>query len=479
MNNFLIVFVVFCNILVFSVARAQVPSQLGYSTIVFQLRGDYPEDLVLDGFGYGNALYGQGLLDLQKKNDSTYYTSFQNPVISSYYLVLNGNYFSTYIAPNRNDTLIISFDSTRDIRVDYRGDNKALFDHSAKYVAIMENYFFGNKEIDSWTRKDFAISNAQELLDYTNERISKKNVHLHSENTAPAVLSVGKEVIDVSELGFAMRKKDQLPDGASLEGRFDFYRTIFRNNASLLGMDRPMSKIVYDEILSDSLLNLPNLSKMGPHRFEQDLDAVFQNSLGESRQAFFEHLIAIAYMNLLEGGKSLSASEKLDVLSYFTDSALKASIIYKSEMNSKNVLTSNVNYLPFDKSEPNVFKSLISRYKGKIILIDFWATWCGPCIQGFNELRPLKEKFANNKDIVFLYLTDESSNYDSWKGYTERLEGEHYLLSKEQFDLIYQEKKLKGLPHYMLIDSTGNIKYSQTMPKELLSTIERWIQSSR
>lgn len=437
------------------------------------MKGNYPDKFFLESFGYGNAIYGQGLLDLKQKNDSTYYASFVNPIISSYYLTIHGNYYSSYIAPNRNDTLSISFYSEKDIKIGYRGDNEELFNHSAEYVEVMKNYFFINNEIDNWTQKDILINNPNDLLDYINARIQKKNEHLYSKNPVPAIINIGKEVIDVSEISFAMGVRNRLVDAKPLEQRFLFYRTIFRNKASLLGMDRPMSKIVYEEILNDSGLNLPNLSKVGPYQFEQFLKSIFQNSLGDSSQTFFEHLIAIAYLNLLKGGKSLSASEELDVLSYFTDNAIKSSIIYKSEMNSKDILQSNVNYLPFDKSDPNIFKSLISKYKGKKILIDFWATWCGPCIQGFNELRPLKEKFAEKNDVVFLYLTDESSNYDSWKGYTERLEGEHYLLKKEQFDLIYKENKLKGLPHYMLIDPEGNIKYSETMPKNLLSTIER------
>lgn len=61
------------------------------------------------------------------------------------------------------------------------------------------------------------------------------------------------------------------------------------------------------------------------------------------------------------------------------------------------------------------FKEITDRYLGKVIFIDIWATWCGPCRASFAHVKPLQQ-YAKENDIVLLYVSiDRPMNADLWK----------------------------------------------------------------
>jgi thiol-disulfide isomerase/thioredoxin len=102
-------------------------------------------------------------------------------------------------------------------------------------------------------------------------------------------------------------------------------------------------------------------------------------------------------------------------------------------------------------------KELFEAYKGKVVYIDFWASWCKPCLQEMPKSRVLREKLKD-QNIVFLYLgyNDTKTN---WLGARKELgiEGEHILLSPTLIQEAKRTFNVTGIPHYAIIDKDGTI----------------------
>jgi len=126
----------------------------------------------------------------------------------------------------------------------------------------------------------------------------------------------------------------------------------------------------------------------------------------------------------------------------------------------KEGLTENIHYLELAEVAPeNTLQFLLDRYKGKTIMIDMWATWCGPCIQGQKAMEPVKQELKD-KDIVYLNITYSTSPFDDWKKMVRDIPGEHYYLSPEQFEALSRLYQSGGsIPTYAIYNPKGELVY--------------------
>lgn len=115
---------------------------------------------------------------------------------------------------------------------------------------------------------------------------------------------------------------------------------------------------------------------------------------------------------------------------------------------------SNLNILT---TENNFLQELTKKYPNKVIYLDFWAPWCGPCM---NEMIPAQEikQQLQDKGVVFVYLANQCKEA-AWKATIaeKSIKGEHYLLSDKQFALLRDIFSIKGIPHFAIINKLGEI----------------------
>jgi thiol-disulfide isomerase/thioredoxin len=116
----------------------------------------------------------------------------------------------------------------------------------------------------------------------------------------------------------------------------------------------------------------------------------------------------------------------------------------------------------------------LSEYRGKIVVLDFWATWCGPCKEIMPRMQKLHEKYKDQGVSVFgvnSWENQDPAGFMQQKRYTYGL-----LLKGEQITEAY---KVTTMPAVYMIGADGRIIYSHegVDDKNLSGLIEKQLKS--
>jgi thiol-disulfide isomerase/thioredoxin len=112
------------------------------------------------------------------------------------------------------------------------------------------------------------------------------------------------------------------------------------------------------------------------------------------------------------------------------------------------------NFTCYDINDKEVH---LSDFKGKVVYLDFWATWCNPCKQEKPHFVKLSTQYQN-KGIVFISLSlDDPNKFEEWKKMTQNEKSIVHLRTHAGWDPEFIEKfQVTSIPTFMLIDAEGN-----------------------
>lgn len=202
----------------------------------------------------------------------------------------------------------------------------------------------------------------------------------------------------------------------------------------------------------DSLLTNPNLKELWLTRLmHQQLDA--------SHVPFSTTKMKI----YLEEVKNPDLTAEVIERNSFYEGVKNKTVTFESSLK-------NTAHLSEYKDADSLFKALIAPYKGKVIYVDFWGTWCGPCKENMQYSNALKER-VKGKEVIFMYFANRSPE-DSWKSIIQeyKITGEnvvHFRLPDNQQSMIERMFSVKSFPTYMLIDKEGHVvNASASQPKQ-------------
>lgn len=92
--------------------------------------------------------------------------------------------------------------------------------------------------------------------------------------------------------------------------------------------------------------------------------------------------------------------------------------------------------------------------KGKVVLLDFWATWCGPCEELVPELNQYKKKFG--KDLAIIGITDETAKKVQKFSKTTPIDYDVALAPELE---MYKAIGISGIPHCLVISADGIVRW--------------------
>jgi thiol-disulfide isomerase/thioredoxin len=100
---------------------------------------------------------------------------------------------------------------------------------------------------------------------------------------------------------------------------------------------------------------------------------------------------------------------------------------------------------------------ILQEQQGKVVFLDIWASWCGPCKEEMKASKALQSKL-NSSEVVFIYLSIDESDL-AWKKAVQKLNlkplGLHYRRGQKAATELMQFLRARTIPRYVIFDRKG------------------------
>lgn len=221
---------------------------------------------------------------------------------------------------------------------------------------------------------------------------------------------------------------------------------------------------------------LVNFTLQKPPKTIRFLETFLQNAadVPRDKQAYTHYYLAEAYKQ--EGKYDKAEAEYNTVINQFGDvdrrlsSAVQQSL---AMLDSERRLKIGGDPIPFEVTSLEGQKLSLEKYKGKVVLLDFWATWCAPCRQEMPNVIKVYDKYNNDGfEIVGISLDRERKDLDSYID-KYKISWPQYFDGKFWRNDVATKYGVQSIPATFLIGKKGKIRYKSLRGGQLETAVKK------
>jgi peroxiredoxin len=187
----------------------------------------------------------------------------------------------------------------------------------------------------------------------------------------------------------------------------------------------------------------------------QDAEAAFRKGL--TTGANFPILSYNLGFTLLEQGRDAEGIAELKKYAQTEPDGAKAAEAAKLIENPRRAREAYAPDFSFTSSDGEYIS--LDDLKGKVVLLDFWGTWCPPCVASVPALRDLQRRFAKEPLFRMISVSNDSDEL-KWRGFVEK-NGMAWTQYLDRDRHLVRAFDVRAFPTYILIDAEGIVRFRE------------------
>jgi thiol-disulfide isomerase/thioredoxin len=442
-------------------------------------------------FSLNHIGFDKESLSTSLKDDGSFNVTFNSNIPADVWLLYKMNFL---ILTHPGDSIYLEFDGSREERSDilktvrFSGDASNLNNEAA---AFQQKYYTRSKLYSYWDKRQQIVREYNEIqYKLFADSIRKENEGIYKQflkdyNPSNEVRNWAKIFIDADyyrdliafpELHRMANNLKEVDWNVPIT-YYDFLKPLFPLNDSNLISGYSISSFVnaYPVFLSQIIRDENKQffsSKDSILKHPDEADSLwFFGTIKYTNNPLLRQMVLTEILQQRLNQSEIRMFKKNEnlIVTYITEPYLKEPLfnLYRqtlSRLTNPKLSSDAILGKLKGTSLKSEIDSIVSVNKGKVIYMDCWATWCGPCIAEMPNSKKLMEQYKGKK-LAFVFICLES-NEQNWKSIISKysIGGQHILLTKNQSIDFRKAFGVNGVPHYILFDNQGNISENGTEP---------------